>query len=103
MRALPDGIGLSEDQLGFVGVGYEDIRLREHDLETVEVRTGAGRRHVEQGERTRRLCPPEPIGQLVGVEIGEDQEIADVQDRARIGARRPGRRPRIPCRRPRCG
>ena len=77
---MPDGIGLSEDQLGFVGVGYEDVRLREHDLEPVEIRPGPGRRHVEQGERPRGPRPPEPIGQLVGVEVGEDQEIADVQD-----------------------
>ena len=80
---LPYGIGLSEDELGFVGVGDEDVRLGEYDLEPVEILAGPGRRDVEQGQGPRGAGPAEPIGQLVGVEVGEDQEIPDVQDTRR--------------------
>ena len=36
-QGLADGVALSQDQLGLVGVGNEDVGVRQHDLERLEI------------------------------------------------------------------
>ena len=76
---LADRVGLAQDQLGLVGVGNEDVGVRQHDLQTAEIIAGAGRRHVEQRDRARRRATANRSASSWRIELGQDQEIADVQ------------------------
>ena len=79
ISGLSHRVGLAEDQLGLVGVGYENVGVWEHNLEGFEIVARSRRRDVEKRHRPGLPRSGEPVGQLVGKQLLEDQEIPNVQ------------------------
>ena len=92
-QGLADRVGLAEDQGRLVGVGQEDVDVRQDRAERAEIVAGPGRGDVEDRRRPGDPGPGEPLGEGLGVEPRQDQEAADVDD-LRVGRQGAGRGPR---------
>ena len=79
VEGLANRVVLAEDERRLVGVGDEDVGVGQDRAERLEVVARPGGGHVEEGDRAGLPRPGEALGQAVGVELGEDQEVADVQ------------------------
>ena len=79
-EGLAGGVGLAQDQGRLVGVGQEDVDVREDRAEQREVVAGPGRGDVEDRDRPAGPGPGEPLGEGLRVEPRQDQEAADVDD-----------------------
>ena len=84
-QGLAHRVGLAQDQLGLVGVGNEDVGVGQDDLERLEIvaRARASPRRARSPCRPARARANRSASSR-GVEVGQDQEIADVQHARRL-------------------